>query len=262
MKAVAGIDVGAHSTKAVIMSSGAILATAEVVSGEGGEAAARQALEAALAQAGLAWDDVSSIVATGVGRTAVSFAHKQSSEVACQAKGVGYLLPGTGFVINLGAESSRALRLNDQGRVEGFSNHEKCAAGSGLFLETVARILQINVEEMGELALTASASEEVASHCAVFAESDVISHIHRGLPREVILAGVHQAVADRLMEVAQHARPRSPVVMTGRPARNRALVSEIERRLGLPIAVPETPELVGALGAALLAQEALDNAKR
>lgn len=256
-KAAAGIDVGARSTKAVVLVDGVIRGKAEVVSGEGGEAAARQALEEALTEAGLGWDDLGFAVATGVGRAAVAFARKQSSEVACQARGARYLFPEAGGVINLGAESSRALRLNEQGKVEGFSTHEKCAAGSGLFLETVARIMEVSLEEMGELALAAPQAEEVASHCAVFAESDVISHIHRGLPREVILAGVHQAVADRLLEVAQHVRPRPPVVMTGRPARNQALVREMEKRLGLPILVPEAPELVGALGAALLAQEAV-----
>lgn len=252
---VAGIDVGARSTKAVLLRDGTILAFSEVISGEEATLAAHHALDAALAKVGLGDKDVAYSVATGVGGKSVPFAQRHSAEVVCQGRGAIFLHPKTRTVVNLGAESSRVLRLNDEGKVERFSTHDKCAAGSGLFLETVARILEVPLEDMGDLSLAAEEAEEVASMCAVFAESEVISHIHRGVPRGRILAGVHRAVVDRIIEVVHQVRPAEDIMVTGGVARNRAVVREMEERLKTKVIVPHQPELVGALGAALLAQD-------
>lgn len=254
---VAGIDVGSAAVKAVLMSDGRVLAQSLVVTGEEGALAAQRALDEALKAAGLPPKEVGYVVATGVGKKSVPFANKQSSEIACQGRGASWLFPAARTVVNLGAETSRALLLNDQGKVEGFVSNEKCAAGSGLFLETMARLLEVPLEEMGQIALETPLGEEVASMCAVFAESEIISHVHRGVPKEHILVGLHQAVADRVMETVNKVGVRPEVVITGGLALNPALVKELEARMGLKVIVPTEPQMVGALGAAILAREAL-----
>ena len=171
------------------------------------------------------------------------------------AKGASYFFPTARTVINLGAESNRAIRLADDGRVTAFAKNDKCAAGSGLFLETMATVLDTPLEGMGELSLTAHGYEEVSSICAVFAESEVISHIHRGVPKDRILAGLHKAVADRVMEMTGPVGIKAGVVITGGVAKNRAIIRELENKIGLVVFVPSEPQMVGALGAALIARE-------
>jgi len=188
-------------------------------------------------------------------RSSVPFAHRQSTEVVCQAKGALYLLPSVKTVINLGTESSRVIRIGENGKVEAFTKNDKCAAGSGLFLETMSTILEIPVELMGNLSLESNGYEEVSSICAVFAESEVISHIHRGVSRDHILVGLHKAVADRILEILGVANVKSDIMATGGVAKNMAIVKELEQRVGLEITVPPEPQIVGALGAALLGQD-------
>ncbi len=254
---VAGIDVGSAAVKAVLMGDGQVLSQALVVTGEEGAVAAQRALDEALQKAGLSQDKIAYLVATGVGKKSVAFANKQSSEVACQGKGALFLFPAARTVVNLGAETSRALRLNDGGRVESFTSNEKCAAGSGLFLETMARLLEVPLERMGQIALETPYGEDVASMCAVFAESEVISHVHRGVPKEQIVVGLHQAVADRIMETVNKVGVQREVVITGGTALHAALIRALENIMRLKALVPVQPQMVGALGAALLAQEAL-----
>jgi predicted CoA-substrate-specific enzyme activase len=247
---VAGIDVGSHNVSAVLLGPAGILSYAVLASAEEGESAARRALEEACAAAELA-SVPSVVVATGCGRSSVRFAVRESSEAACQARGAHELFPKAGTVLNLGAESNRAIRVSADGRAAAFATNDKCAAGSGRFLELVARLLEVPLEEMGELALAATACAEVSSRCAVFAESEVISHIHRGLPKAHILAGIHAAVVDRIVEISGRTGVQEDVIVTGGLALNRALLAELESRLRVPLFVPPEPRIVGALGAAL-----------
>lgn len=249
---VAGIDVGSHNVSTVLLSSTGILGYAILASAEEGERAAKRALAEACARAGHI-SVPSAVVATGCGRGSVSFAVRQSSEVVCQARGAHWLFPQARTVLNLGAESSRAVRISSDGRAAAFATNDKCAAGSGRFLELMARLLEVPLEEMGDLALAADGRAEVSSRCAVFAESEVISHIHRGLPKAHILAGIHAAVVDRIVEIAGRIGVDREVVVTGGLALNRALLTELESRLGVPLLVPPEPRIVGALGAALAA---------
>jgi len=158
-------------------------------------------------------------------------------------------------IIPTGAESSRAIRVGETGRVEAFAKNDKCAAGSGLFLETMSTVLEVPLELMGELSLEAEGWEEVSGICAVFAESEVISHIHRGVPKDRILAGLHKAVAGRILETLGKVGIKSDVVVTGGVARNMAIVKELEGKTGLSLIVPPEPQIVGALGASLLARD-------
>jgi predicted CoA-substrate-specific enzyme activase len=247
---VAGIDVGSHNVSAVLLGPTGVLGHAILASAEEGERAARRSLEEACARCG----DVpipEAVVATGCGRSQVSFAARKSSEVLCQARGAHHLFPQARTVLNLGAESNRAVRISPDGRATAFATNDKCAAGSGRFLELIARVLEVPLEKMDELALAADTCAEVGSRCTVFAESEVISHIHRGVPKEQILAGIHVAVVDRIVELAGRIEVEPEVVVTGGLAFNRALLSELESRLDLPLLVPSEPRIVGALGAAI-----------
>jgi predicted CoA-substrate-specific enzyme activase len=254
---VCGIDVGARNVSAVIFNDNAILAHCVITSGEEGGSIAQRVIMEALAKTSLQFNDIQYIVTTGCGRNSVPFANRQSTEVVCQAKGAYYLFPAARTVINLGAESSRVIKLNSEGRVISFVKNDKCAAGSGLFLETMSQLLATPLELMGELSLISDGCEEVSSICAVFAESEVISHIHRGIPKQHILVGVHKAVVSKVMELLGTAGINKDVVVTGGVAKNPAIVCELEQRIGANIIVPEEPQIVGALGAALIACEAL-----
>lgn len=249
---VAGIDVGSHNVSAVLLGPTGILGYAILASAEEGERAAKRALAEACARAGHA-PVPRVVVATGCGRSSVRFAVRESSEVVCQARGAHWLFPQARTVLNLGAESSRAVRISPDSRAAAFATNDKCAAGSGRFLELMARLLEVPLEEMGDLALAADARAEVSSRCAVFAESEVISHIHRGLPKAHILAGIHAAIVDRIVEIAGRIGVEREVVVTGGLALNRALLAELESRLDVPLLIPPEPRIVGALGAALTA---------
>jgi predicted CoA-substrate-specific enzyme activase len=249
---VAGIDVGSENVSAVLLSPTGILGYAILASAEEGERAAKGALAEACTQAGYA-SIPRVVVATGCGRGSVSFAVRQSSEAVCQARGVHGLFPQARTLLNLGAESSRAVRISPDGHATAFATNDKCAAGSGRFLELMARLLEVPLDEMGDLALAADTRAEVSSRCAIFAESEVISHIHRGLPKAAILAGLHAAVVDRIVEIAGRIGVERELAVTGGLALNRALLAELESRLSVPLLVSPEPRIVGALGAALAA---------
>lgn len=252
---MAGIDIGARNTSVVVLRGNDVLSQCVFTSGENGAMASRQALAEALKKVGCTASEVKCTVATGCGRNSMTSAARFSTEVVCQAKGAFHLFPSARTVINLGAESNRAIRLAEDGRVSAFAKNDKCAAGSGLFLETMSAVLDIPLELMGELSLKSAGPEEVSSICAVFAESEVISHIHRGVPRERILAGLHKAVADRILEMTGPVGIKAAVVVTGGVAKNRAIIKELQNKIGLEVLVPPEPQITGALGAALLASE-------
>ena len=254
---IAGVDVGARNISVVILQDGGILSHCILSLGGEGAIASREAVERAIRKAGLGFTELKSIVSTGCGRNSVPFASHQSTEVVCQARGAFYLFPSTRTVINLGAESSRAIRVGETGRVEAFVKNDKCAAGSGLFLEAMSAVLEVPLEQMGELSLKAEGYEEVSGICAVFAESEVISHIHRGVPKDHILAGLHRAVAGRILELLGRVGIKSDVVVTGGVAKNMAIIKELESKIGLSVIVPPEPQIVGALGAALFARDKL-----
>ena len=252
---VCGIDVGARNVSAVVLLDGVLLSHCVITSGEEGATISRKVISEALAKTKFQFSDINYIVATGCGRNSVPLASRQSTEVVCQAKGAFSLFRTARTVINLGAESSRVIRLNNEGKVDAFTKNDKCAAGSGLFLETMSQVLATPLELMGELSLKADGCEEVSSICAVFAESEVISHIHKGIPKQRILVGVHKAVTTKIMELLGTVGINKDVILTGGVAKNPAIVHELENRIGVKIIVPPEPQIVGALGAALIAQE-------
>jgi predicted CoA-substrate-specific enzyme activase len=257
--AVAGIDMGSQSTKVVILEADRILAAVTLKTGETAEAEARQAMEQALRQAKLKPEDLQSVVATGAGGMNAPFARKQRSIVSCLAKGAKFLYPQARTVVDAGAESSRAIRLSADGAVEDTVTNDKCAGGSGTFLDNMSQMLRIPLAEMGAESLKATRTEKIANKCAVFAESEVISLVNGVPPVPVadILAGIHESMADRLFALAQRVGGQSDVVMSGGVAKDIGVVRAMEARLGRSLSVPQDPQTVAALGAALFAQQGL-----
>ena len=255
--ATAGIDMGSQSTKVVILKGDRILASVTLQTGESGESKARQAMEEALRQARLKLEDVKSVVATGAGRRNVTFAQKQRSIVSCLARGTHFLFPKARTVLDAGAESSTAVRLSADGTVQDSATNDKCAAGAGVFLDTMSGMLRIPLAELGAESLKATSVETIWSKCAVFAESEVVSRVHRDPPVPVanILAGIHQSMVDRLFGLAQRVSMRPDLVMSGGVSKNIGIVRTMEAKLARPVLVPEDPQIVGALGAALVAQQ-------
>ena len=256
---VCGIDVGSRNVSTAILLDGVILSHCVITSSEEGATISRKVVMEALEKTRYKFTDIQYIIATGCGRNSVPFTNRQSTEVVCQAKGVFHLFPNARTVINLGAESSRAMRLSSEGRVVSFTKNDKCAAGSGLFLETMSQLLAIPLESMGELSLKADGCEEVSSICAVFAESEVISHIHKGVQKQHILVGIHKAVTTKIVELLGLVGVNKDVILTGGVAKNQAIVHELEQKIGANVFVAPEPQIVGALGAALIAQETIQD---
>ncbi len=259
MKAL-GIDIGSLNTKVVILGDNGILASVITASGDEPEPAAREATEKALKQAGLSSGDELYIVATGVGGKSISFNKQSKAITTCLARGINYLYPSARMVIDMGAESSVVVKLNERGRVNDWADQDKCAAGTGIFLQQMARLLQMSLPEMSELAFKARSSADITNTCAVFAESEVISHIHRDppTPKEEIVAGIYLSVISRIMALCKRIGIEQDVAVAGGVALSGGLVNTLEREMGGKVLTPEEPQIVAALGAAVVARENIE----
>jgi predicted CoA-substrate-specific enzyme activase len=193
------------------------------------------------------------IVVTGYGRKHFPLPNRTITEITCQARGTHHLFPETGTIIDIGGQDSKVIRKNSDGRVEDFLMNDRCAAGTGRFLEMASRILEIPLAESGAFGLRASRAVEISSMCAVFAESEIVGLLTQGHSKEEILLGVFHAVARRVAAQASGIGIREPVVFTGGAALNQGLVIELEKELRLPLQIPPCPQITAALGAALLA---------
>ena len=255
--AVAGIDMGALSTKVVILEGDKVLSSATRVSGEVGEIEARHAMDEALARAGLKLEDLKLVLSTGTGRKGISFAQKQRTSMSCHAKGAYWLFPSARTVIDIGAESSTVIKLGADGKIEDSVGNDKCAAGTGVFLHAMSKMMRVPVEEMGPVSLKHKSKASISSMCVIFAESEVISHVHRDppTPKEDILAGIHESIVDRLFGMTQRIGVVPEVVLTGGVSKNIGIVRAIEEKLGHKALIPEDPQIVGALGAAIIARQ-------
>jgi predicted CoA-substrate-specific enzyme activase len=251
-----GVDAGSLSTDAVLLDGeGRLAGEAVVATGASIASAVRDALDSALAAAGGRREDVAFLVATGYGRDRVEGAHLRVTEITCHAKGAARLFPGAATVLDVGGQDSKAIRLGPGGKVLDFAMNDKCAAGTGRFLEVMARTLEMDLAELGERSLLSDRPLPVSSMCTVFAESEVVSLIASGAAPADIGLGVHAAVAERLAALAERVGVIEPVVMTGGVAKNPAARRCIERRLRVSLLVPDEPQTAGALGAALVALE-------
>lgn len=250
-----GIDVGSSSSKAVILKDGQeVIAEAVVQIGTGSSGPGR-VLDQITAQSGLSLDDMDFILATGYGRSALTMADKQMSEITCHAKGVFFQEPTARTIIDIGGQDVKAISLDDRGNIRQFYMNDKCAAGTGRFLEVMSRVLEVELDEMADYHFRSQNPAPVSSTCTVFAESEVISLLSKGTAKEDIIAGVHFSVAAKACALAQRVGVRSEVVMCGGVAQNSGVADAIQKELGQPLLVARDPQLTGALGAALLAYE-------
>lgn len=251
----AGIDVGSTMTKVVICDGRENVVAARLgATGPQHRELARGAMDEAIRQAGLTFDQLNFITATGYGRVNVPFAHKQITEIACHARGVRAVAPSARVVIDIGGQDSKAMKLGADGRVTSFVMNDKCAAGTGRFLEVIADTLGMTVSEMGEVSLQAASAVQISSICTVFAECEVTSRLAEGASVPEICAGIHEAIARRVVNMARTLGIAGDVVVTGGGAKHRGLVKAIEQKLG-PVQTPPEPLITGALGAALMGKD-------
>ncbi len=248
-----GIDVGAKNVKVIIQEDGKILGKALVLGGLDTQAAIEEALDAAFKDAGLARDAIEKIFATGAGRKEVADADDSYTEVGADAAGTLYLYPEARTVIDVGAEEGRAIRVDERGKVVDFAINERCAAGAGAFTEAMARALEVPLEELGPLSLTSTKSVPMNAQCAVFAESEVVSLIHAKTEKRDIARAVHDAMSTRITSMARRVGVVPEVALIGGVARNPGFVDSLQRDLELAVLIPEDPEYISALGAAILA---------
>lgn len=251
----AGVDVGNKFTKVVIMRDGQVLSRSMVLSGFDQKAAAAEAFDRAVSEAGISRDEVGFVVATGTGKGEVVYANETVTEVGADARGANFLAPSGRLVIDLGAEEGRAIRCDDKGKVIDFAINEKCAAGTGSFIEAMARALEVPLEEMGQLALKSGRNIPMNAQCAVFAESEVVSLIHAKTSKEDISKAVHDAIAARIISMARRVGVENDLVITGGMGNNAGFVKSLGDGLEMKVIVPEQPEYVSAVGAALVAAE-------
>ncbi len=251
-----GIDVGSLNIKAVVLGSEGVMSYSIVPCGDGIETGARAATEEVLGQAGLSLDGLP-VVATGIGAKSVSFVPQQKAITTCLARGIRYLFPSARLAIDMGAESTTVIKVNERGRLSDWSNHDKCASGTGLFLQQMAKLMAMPLDEMSRLSFQAQARAEITSTCAVFAESEVISHVHRDppTPKEDIIAGIYASVVSRIISLCKRVGIEKDVAVTGGVALNDGLVTILEQELGFKVLRPEVPQIVAALGAAIIARE-------
>lgn len=255
---VAGVDIGSTMTKIVIKNE-TILASIIGPTGAEHRRLAYRVMEEALAQAKLSFDQITYIVATGYGRISVPFADKQITEITCHTRGVNWLFPSARTIIDLGGQDAKGIKAMN-GKVVDFVMNDKCAAGTGRFLEVIAEALGFKVDEIGEVSLRSRKAEKISSTCTVFAEQEVVSRLSEGAALEDILAGIHEAIASRVYSMVERLRVEKDVVLTGGGAKNVGLIKAFQDRIGHQILVPPEPLLTGAIGAALLARQMAEEA--
>lgn len=251
----AGIDMGAKFVKVLLLKDGEVVArTRELVGFEPREAAER-AYQSALAEAGVAEQDVNTVYATGAGRKTAPFAKDSVTEVSATAKGMAQTHPAVRTIIDIGAEEGRAVKCDEKGKVLDFAVNEKCAAGAGSFTEAMARALEVPLEEFGKLSLQSDKTIPMNAQCAVFAESEVVSLTHAKTPKADIARAVHDAIASRIISMVRRVGINKDVALVGGVSHNVGFVDSLNRGLETEVIIPDNPEYVGALGAAIIAGE-------
>ncbi|MEN8135906.1 MAG: acyl-CoA dehydratase activase [Thermodesulfobacteriota bacterium] len=254
-----GIDIGSITAKAVLVDdSGQMIASSVSKSGFDHNQAAQTVADDVTQQAAIDMDKINTIVATGYGRNNIPFASRAITEITCHARGALHELPDCRMVVDIGGQDSKVILVGPSGRVIDFCMNDRCAAGTGRFLEVMANSLQIPLDEMGPLAMTADNPASISNVCTVFAESEVISLISAGKKREDIIRGLCRSISERVNSMVTRVGLDQPIAMTGGVALNKGVAMELEQMLGVTINVPSSPQIIGALGAALLAKEEAD----
>jgi len=251
---IAGIDVGSVSTKVALTVNSESMIKVVIPTGWSPRQAGENALKTALCQVGLETQAVDFVVATGYGRIALPLADKTVTEITCHARGIAYLLPETKVIIDIGGQDSKIIKLGEKGRVIDFVMNDKCAAGTGRFMEVIAAKLGVDVSEMSDLA-KGETPVEITSMCTVFAESEVVGLLAQGTATGKIIAGLQLAIARRIAAMAGRLNPLPPLAFTGGLAQNQSLAHSLSEQLNMPVVVPADCQFTGAIGAMLIAKE-------
>ncbi len=249
-----GIDIGSRSTETVILDSTGRIVSFDIcatgpISRSSGELSSARAME----QAGISAETIGFVVATGYGRANIPMADKSVTEITCHARGANYLFPKTRTILDIGGQDSKVIALDNYGKVVDFTMNDKCAAGTGRFLEVMARTLEVELSEMGPLSLKSTELIQISSMCTVFAESEVISLVAQSRSREDILNSIHAAICARVAAMIHNVGLKPELTITGGVAKNAGVVHHVSSVLGMDPNIPEEPQIVGALGAALIA---------
>jgi len=251
----AGIDIGTAFSKAVIVSDGETVSQCVIPSKGIYKNLADEVAAKALAQAGLSMNAIDYVVATGHGAGNVSFADETVTDISCQANAISRIFPSVRTLVDIGDMTTKAVRVDDKGKSVGFVLSGKCAGGSARILQIVARVLRVDLENIGELSMRSKKRIDFNTGCAVFAETEAVSRVAEGASKEDLLAGLHRALASQILSLMERAGIEEDCALSGGGAKDAGLVMSLQEKLGMEILVPEEPQNLAALGAALIAQE-------
>lgn len=259
MKSVIGIDMGSAYSEGVIMAGDEILGAYECPSGGDYQGTAEKIEKELITQAGIHSDQIAYTVATGYGAKRVRFANEQVTDISCHARGLFSFHPTIRTAVDIGDLHSKAFHIDEKGNMTSFLNSGKCAGGSGRILKIIAKVLQLKVEEMGKISPASKTPVEFGTGCAVFAESEAISRISEGVSKEDLLAGIYRALAAQVHSLAERLGIERDYAITGGGARNIGLIEAMKEVSGFDPVVPKDPHMTAALGAAIFAEERLEN---
>ncbi len=253
---VAGCDVGSLTGKAVILKDGEIFSYSIVPTTPKPERTAKNAMDKALENVNLSLDEIGYIVGTGYGRVKIPFANSELSELSCHGKGAHSFIPSIRTIIDVGGQDCKVIKVSKDGKILDFAMNDKCAAGTGRFLEVMAKTLELDLEELGPISLQSKNQAKITAQCSVFAETEVVSLMADGIEVPDIVAGINDAIASRIMSLIYRVGLEEDLTMTGGVAKNIGVVTFLEKKLGIKaIKLPVDPQIMGALGAALTAKE-------
>lgn len=262
MSYVAGVDVGSTQTKAIVLDEDALIVGRAIIdTGANVMKAAENAYFAALAQSNIDEEEVGYVIGTGYGRYKVTFGDTQVTEISCHARGAVHLFPDTRTVLDMGGQDTKAIRVQPNGEVLDFCMNDKCAAGTGRFLQSAAAALDIPLSDLGVVALRAEKAVAISTTCTVFAESEVLSWLGKGKKIDEILLGVHRSMGARSMSLMKRVGIQDQVTFTGGVTRNPGMVQVLNQLLGMQMNVSEESHIMGALGAALFALDRLKSSR-
>ena len=258
---VAGCDIGSLTAKAVLMESGKVISSAVIRAKNKPSESAGKVMQMVLERVGLQRDSIVCVVGTGYGRAQIPFVDSVESEISCHARGARYLLPSARMVIDIGGQDAKATRMDESGRVDRYLYNDKCASGTGRFLEVMAEALEIPLDEMGNISAGSKEKLTISNQCVIFAETEVISLVNEGKETPDIVNALHHAMAKRVAALARSIGIEEDVVMTGGVARNSGVFQALSEALNIQLKALNgaDPQIIGALGAALYAREQATN---
>jgi predicted CoA-substrate-specific enzyme activase len=257
----AGIDIGSTMTKVVILNQGIV---ASIIGPTGPEQRrlANRVMEEALEKISLSFSDITFIVSTGYGRINVPFSDKQITEITCHARGIVHLFPEARTIIDIGGQDVKGIKVDASGKIVDFVMNDKCAAGSGRFIEVIADTLEVPLDQVGERSLQSRNPAKISNICTIWAQQEVSSSLAEGVSVSDLLAGIHQSLADRIVRMVSRLRVEPSVIVTGGGGKNRGLIKALSGQLKQEVLVPEEPLITGALGAALMGKEIVEKARQ